>query len=117
MKFTLLLPVSLFLLAGCISIKAPENLISDTVKASGELYHSVKNGMSKDERIDSEKVFRYSYEIPKNESLSVSKNNCSNAVAEEARKSLNKYNLNIKQTQYSLTTSGGKDIVNCSISI
>jgi len=117
MKFNVLLPAALLFLAGCVNIKAPENLISDAVKAGGELYHSVKNSSSKDEEMSNGKVFKYSYVILNNESLSISKNNCINAVIEEARVSLNKYNLNVKQKKYSLATLDSKDIVICSISI
>jgi hypothetical protein len=103
----------IFLSTGCVNIKAPDNLLSDTVSATKDIYHSVKSKVSK----DNDNLFSISYEIPENEALSISNGKCLDAAIEKAKKALNKYNVDVKETESKVTVVGGKSILNCSVSI
>ena len=117
MKLVLLLSSTILFLSGCVNIKAPDNLVSDTVDASKNIYNSVKDKISKDEPKSGESIFSYSYEIPEEESITLSTAKCMDLAIEEAKKTLNKYNVSIKATESHLGTIGEKSILQCSVSI
>jgi hypothetical protein len=117
MKLVILLSSTILFLSGCVNIKAPDNLVSDTVDASKNIYNSVKGKLSKDEPKSSEGVFSYSYEIPNKEPITLSTAKCMDFAIEEAKKTLNKYNVSIKTTESHLETIGKKSILQCSVSI
>ncbi|MGR6778106.1 Putative uncharacterized protein [Moritella viscosa] len=117
MKSVIIVLSAVFSLSGCINIKAPDNLVSDSVDVSKDIYNSVKDKFSKDDSNDEIDVFSYSYEIPDKEPLVQSSSKCMNAAIEEAKKSLNKYEINIKSTKSNLVTVGNKSILKCSVSI
>jgi hypothetical protein len=104
-------------LCGCINIKAPDNLVSDSVDVSKDIYNSVKDQFSKDDSNNEFGVFSYSYEIPDKEPLAQSSTKCINAAIEEARRSLNKYEVNVKSTKSDLVTIGNKSLLKCSVNI
>jgi len=103
----------IFISTGCVNIKAPDNLLSDTVSATKDIYHSVKNKVSK----DNDSLFSISYEIPENETLSISNSKCMDAAIEKAKKTLNKYSVDVKETESRVSVVGGKSVLNCSVSI
>jgi len=117
MKFSLSLSIVLFILAGCISIKAPDNLVSDTVDLSKNIYKSVKDTVSDDENIDEESAFSFSYDIPDNEAVSISNGKCIAAAVEQAKQALNKYRLNIQKTHASISIVNEKSVMKCSVSL
>ena len=117
MKLVILFSGTLCFLSGCVSIKAPDNLVSDTVDASKNIYRSVKGKLSEDDVIGSEGVFYYTYEIPDEEPFGVSNTNCINAAIEETKKSLNKYSVTIQKTESQVSVVGSKSILICSVSI
>lgn len=113
MKLNTLLIGGALLISGCVTVKAPENLISDSVRAGRELYHSVKNEASDNET----NLFSFSYHVPENESYAESSSKCIDRATEKAKKTLNKYQIDIKKTESKVVVENGKKIFNCSVSI
>ncbi|KGJ91759.1 hypothetical protein [Colwellia psychrerythraea] len=115
MKSNVILVSCLFITTGCVTVKAPENLVSDSVRAGKNLYHSVKDEMS--ESKDESNRFKFSYQVPENESHAISSSKCIDAAVEKAKKALNKYSVEVKQTESNVAIENGRTTLNCSVSI
>lgn len=113
MKSKALLIGCVFITTGCVTIKAPENLISDSVKAGKDIYHSVKGEVSETKN----NTFEFSYLVPTNEPHETSSNKCFDGAIEKARKALNKYNLEVKKSASSISLKSGETTMNCSVSV
>ncbi len=114
MKFIFIF-IALLSVSGCVSIEAPENLVSDTVEAGKNAYISIKNKMSQDEKSDKNHIFSYKHIIPSGELISDSNSNCLNGAIEQARKTLNIYMLEVEKTTSKSIIDEDKHVLECSI--
>jgi len=97
MKSFLYISILLISISGCVSIEAPAHLLSDTIDAGKDAYHSVKESMSDDSE-DSNRTFSYQYIIVEDEPLGVSSGKCIDLVIKAARKKLNVYNITVNKS-------------------
>ena len=107
--------VMMFGLAGCVSVEAPDNLVSDTVEVGKEAYHSIKNMIDDDEDSSDDRAYSYRYAIPVGELLEESNTICIKGAVEQARKTLNIYNLDVKKTVINSMDDQGQPILECSV--
>lgn len=118
---TLLLSLfTAFFLNACVNIKAPDNLLSDTVDLSKELYNSVKNQLSNDTvlvTVDNKTTFESSYLLQVHETLDDAFDECKKQAIDEVRKTLNIYEVLVKKDSYSVTKEGDKTNVICTVEI
>ncbi len=115
MKFSFIIISFAIVLTGCVNIKAPDNLVSDTVTVSKDIYHSIKGNISDEDA--PENVFSASHALLKNESFSVANEKCMELAIENAKKSLNKYSLEVKDTHSNVENIDGEYVLKCSVSI
>ncbi|MCP4326048.1 MAG: hypothetical protein GY787_30275 [Alteromonadales bacterium] len=115
MKFSIIVFSITIALTGCVNIKAPDNLVSDTVSVSKDIYHSIKDNISEEDT--SENVFSASHILLEDESFSVANEKCIDAAIEKAKQSLNKYSLEIKNTFSNVENIDGEYILKCSVSV
>jgi hypothetical protein len=113
MKLSVVMVSCSVLISGCVNINTPDNLVSDTVKVTKDIYHSVKRSVSNDTLT----LFSSSYEIPVNEIIGISNGKCMDSAIEKAKKSLNKYSVDVKETKSEVLIVEGKTIINCSVGV
>ncbi len=106
-------------LSGCVTVKAPDNLVSDTVKVGKNVYNTIKDKVSTTEPKSTSEltVFEHNYIIPEGEELSVSNKKCLEQVTVKAKEKLNKFRLDIKQIESSINHNDGNSSLACKISI
>ena len=109
--------VIIFGLVGCVSVEAPDNLVSDTVEVGKEAYHSIKNMISDDEASSDGIDFSYKHTISDGELVEQSSAACIKGAVEQARKTLNVYNIEVKQTVINSTVEQGQPILECSVMV
>ena len=105
----------LFFLSGCVSIEAPENLVSDTVEASKDAYKAIKETITKDDSEKENRIFSYKYVSSVDESYSQSTANCIDGAIDIARKALDIYKVDIAKTLTTKVVEEGKSVFECSI--
>ena len=111
----IILGVILFGVTSCVTIKAPDDLVSDTVKAGTDVYDTVKENMSNSDSSTTKRVFSHEYKIPDGETIGDSSVQCVNIVTETARKILNINELVIEETLTNSINKDGESILKCSI--
>ena len=102
-------------ITGCVTIEAPDDLVSDTVKAGTDVYDTVKDKMSKDDASTTKRVFSHEYVIPDGEAIGDSSVQCINIVTDTAKKLLNIKELVIEETITNSVDKDGASILKCSI--
>lgn len=112
MKLYVLLISCVLSTTGCITVKAPENLISDSVQAGKDLYDSVKGKSDKKAN-----TFEFSYRALANESHQQASTKCIDGAIEQAKQALNKYQLDIKGTEAKVVKEGENKVFKCSVSV
>ena len=115
MKKTMIVLSVILTISGCISIKAPENLVSDTVNVGKDIYHAVKDKLSNDPQVDSTRLFSYTYPVPDDEEIGVSTSRCIASALVTVRKALNVYNVEIEKSSTEMTQENGKPVLQCTI--
>ena len=107
--------VILLAVISCVTVKAFDDLVSDTVKAGIDVYDFVKDKMSNKDLLITNRVFTYEYIIFNGEAIGDSSFQCVNIVTETARKILNNNKLVIEETLTNLIDKDGDSILKCSI--
>lgn len=107
--------VAILGVSGCVSIEAPENLVSDTVEAGKNAYVSIKSKMSKDNQGGEIHVFSYEHIVQEGEVLSDSNSKCIDGAIEQARKTLNVYNVEVVKTTSKTSEVEDQQVLECSI--
>ena len=113
MKY-IIFSVMLLGLAGCISIEAPDTLVSDSVKAGKDVYHSVKESWS-DEPTPERRTFLHKYKIPEGEVIGESNVKCIKITMETAKQTLNVEKLDIVEILTNPIVENEESILECSI--
>ena len=101
-------------LSGCISIEAPDHLVSDTIQAGKDAYYSVKENLSDKPTVERE-IFSYKYVVPNGESIGDSSGKCIDSAVESARKALNVYSVNVEDTTINSVVEGEHSVIKCRI--
>ena len=101
--------------SSCVTIEAPDDLVSDTVKAGTDVYDTVKGNMSKDDTSATKRVFSHEFKIPDGESIGDSSVQCINIVTDMAKKILNIKELVIEETITNAIDKDGQSVLKCSI--
>jgi len=107
--------VLLLAIASCVTIEAPDDLVSDTVKAGTDVYDTVKENMSNSDSSTTKRVFSHEYKIPDGETIGDSSFQCVNIVTDTAKKILNINELVIEETLTNSMNKDGESILKCSI--
>jgi len=100
--------------SGCVSIEAPDHLVSDTIQAGKNAYYSVKDNFTGKPTVE-KKTFSYKYVVPDGESIGDSSGKCIDSAVESARKSLDIYSVNVEETIISSAVEGEHSVINCKI--
>jgi hypothetical protein len=80
----LLLVMVLLISTGCVQLKAPDHLVSDSVAAGKDVYYAI-SGQEKPQIILPEKnIFTYQYLVPPDQSFMAAKEICLKNVKEKA---------------------------------
>ncbi|MBV1928906.1 MAG: hypothetical protein KUG81_05280 [Gammaproteobacteria bacterium] len=105
----------LFSLSGCVSIEAPEHLVSDTVEASKDAYNAIKKKISTgDSEIDN-LTFSHKHIPAGDESHAESTINCINGATDIARKELDVYKVDVVKTTTNKIVEKGRSTFECNI--
>ena len=116
--FKPILVITIFMgVSGCVSIEAPENLVSDTVEVTKDAYNSIWESIADDDSPNNRQIFSHKYVVADNESVGESTANCINSAVETARKTLNVYNIEIGETTTNQVIEDGKSLLECSVII
>lgn len=100
------------LLTACVNIEAPDNLVSDTIQAGKDVYHSVTG--SKPEANDS---LALSYALTGDETLALASARCITELSAKAQQTFNQYSLSVKQVTIVPFNDNGTDMITCALSI
>ncbi|WP_016955118.1 hypothetical protein [Catenovulum agarivorans] len=112
MKLNVFLIGCIFSITGCITVKAPENLVSDSVKAGKDLYDAVKSDSDKKAQI-----YKYSYKAISTETHHESNAKCIDGAVALAKKALNRDKIDIKKTESKVSKEAGVKIFKCSVRV
>lgn len=99
-------------LTACVNIEAPDNLVSDTIQAGKDVYHSVTgtNEQASDR-------LALSYAITSDETLAMASARCITELSTQAQQTFNQYKLSVKQVTIVPFSENGTDMITCSLSI
>lgn len=106
--------LAVFSFSGCVSIEAPDHLVSDTIQAGKDAYYSVKENFSDKPTVE-KKNFSYKYVVPNGESIGDSSGKCIDSAVESARKALNVYSVNVEDTTINSVVEGEYSVIRCRI--
>ena len=106
-------------LFGCVKfeVKAPESLVPDTINVGKEVYQSVREKIRGTSTPVKREIFAYRYTVLDGESDEEASIKCINFVHEKARKTLNVYELNVREVSSEPIELNGAKVVMCSINV
>lgn len=102
------------LLSACVNIEAPDNLVSDTIQAGKDVYHSVTG--SKPESSASDNL-ALSYALTGDETLALASARCITELSAKAQQTFNQYTLSVKQVTIVPFNDNGTKMITCALSI
>jgi len=105
-------------IASCVSVKMPDNMVSDVVDAGKELYQAIKEKMDKEEDAKAaENIYAALYLADENTTIKVAKQRCLEKAVEKAQTKLNRTDLITEVVSEEIKAADQEFVVVCEIKV
>ena len=105
-------------IASCVSVKMPDNMVSDVVDAGKELYQAIKEQLDKEEDAKAaENIYAALYLADENTTIKDAKQRCLEKAIEKARTKLNRTDLATEVVSEEIKAADQEFVVVCEIKV
>lgn len=105
-------------IASCVSVKMPDNMVSDVVDAGKELYQAIKEKMDKEEDAKAaENIYAALYLADENTTIKDAKQRCLENAVEKAQTKLNRTDLITEVVSEEIKAADQEFVVVCEIKV
>ena len=104
--------------AACVTVKMPENMVSDAVDAGKDLYQSIKEKINKEEDSKAaENIYAALYAADENTTIKEAKTHCLEKATDKAKSKLNRQDINTKVISEDVKSADQEFVVVCEIQV
>jgi hypothetical protein len=105
-------------IAGCVSVKMPENMVSDVVDAGKELYQAIKQKLAKEEdEKAAQNIYAALYLADDNTTLKEAKARCLEKAIDKAKSKLNREEISTEVVSEEVKTADQEFVVVCEVKV
>ena len=106
------------IIASCVSVKMPDNMVSDVVDAGKDLYQAIKEKMDKEEDAKAaENIYAALYLADENTTIKDAKQRCLEKAVEKAQTKLNRTDLITEVVSEEIKAADQEFVVVCEIKV